>query len=114
MSDQQPLITLDSLGHRLEVYAEQVRIVRTDVLAAVLPTGFSDPHTATYDQIVRVNLIEPEHLRLDDCERDCLQLVITCRDHHTLSFTLQASQREAAQSIRAYIEQHLTRAGDTR
>ncbi|HLV35182.1 MAG TPA: hypothetical protein VKY59_08725 [Spirillospora sp.] len=100
--------TLEGIGQRLEVYTDRVLVKRTDFLATLLPVGFSGLQAATYSEIERVDLYEPEHLRLKNCESGCLQLIITRRDHTTFSLMLKPEQRQAAQAIREHIQAQLS------
>jgi hypothetical protein len=106
MSDQ-PLFTLDGVGNRLEMFPDRVIIRRMDTLARVLPTVFSSDDIASFDQIARVTLLEPDHLRLDECAGDCLQLVITRKDRHVLRLTMRPEQRQLAQEVRSAIQSRL-------
>jgi hypothetical protein len=101
--------TLEGIGQRLEVYTDQVLVKRTDFLATLLPVGFGGHQTATYSEIERVDLHEPEHLRLENCEGECLQLLVTRRDHTTFGLTLKPEQRQAARAIREHIQAQLGR-----
>ena len=103
MSNKQPLIILEGVRKRLEIYDDRVVIRRTDALATLMPVGFGGQTMVYLNQIARADLYEPEPLRLDECDDTGLQLVITRRDHTTLSLTLNREERQAAQDIRAYI-----------
>ena len=103
----EPLKILNGIGKRLEIHDDRVVIKRTDMLGTLLPNAFSEAETVTFDQISHVNLHEPEHLRLDECRGDCLQLIVTRRDHSTLSLTLNQQQYAEAKAFRADIEKRM-------
>lgn len=109
MSSEQPIKVLVGIGKRLEVYPDRVEIKRSDVLASVMPTGFGDSDIAFFDQISRVDLQEPEVLRLDECEGNCVKLIITRADHTTLSITVTPKERQTAYAVRAHIQAHLSK-----
>lgn len=95
---------LEGLGKRLEVHPDRVVIKRTDTLASVIPEAFGDAQQAHFDQIESVSLHAVEQLKLKECEAGCLQLVVRCHDHTTLSLTLKRDNYKAAQAMRAFIE----------
>ncbi|MBZ0300258.1 MAG: hypothetical protein K8J31_10970 [Anaerolineae bacterium] len=110
MASQRPLKVLEGVGQRLEIYPDRVLIKRTDLLATLLPIGFSDQHTVYFDQIERVDLHQSEDLRLESCAGRCLQLIITRTDHRTFSLTLKPQQRVSAEAIRTSIQARLVKA----
>ena len=99
---------LEGVGKRLELHPDYVVIRRTDMLASVVPSAFSGQVRIPMNQIENVHLYQPERLRLEDCEGNCLRFIITRRDHSTESLTLNQKQLQAAQAIRATIESHIT------
>ncbi len=98
------LKSLEGIGQRLEIHSDGVVIKRTDVLATLLPGGFSDEETVLFSDMISVHLHQPEKLRLDDCKTGCLQLVMTRADHTHASLILNADQADDAQTVRRHLE----------
>jgi len=99
---------LEGVGKRLELHPDHVVIRRTDILASVVPSAFGGRVKIPMDQIEYVHLYQPERLRLEDCEGNCLRFIIIQRDHNAESMMLNQKQLQAAQEIRAAIESHIT------
>jgi hypothetical protein len=98
---------LEGIGARLEVHPDRVIFRRTDMLAKLLPAALGAGKTIFMHEIDRVSTFEPEHLRLDDDPRNCAQLIITRKDHTSLSVRIHQSQCEEAQTIRSYITEQI-------
>ncbi len=72
-----------------------------------MSSRFGDAQQAHFDQIDSVYLHAVEHLKLKECEAGCLQFIVRCHDHTTLSLMLKRENYKAAQAMRAFIESQI-------